>query len=99
MTADAVDMHLRVAGTQGEVLIPEFVNVHNDDRLLVTTKDGTRTEHPGNRSSYTYQLEAFIDAVRTGQPPVTDAADSVATLTLIDTCYQAAGLPLRPTHH
>jgi predicted dehydrogenase len=99
MTADSVDMHLRVVGTQGEVLIPEFVNVHVDDRILVTTKDGTRTEHPGSQSSYTYQLEAFIDAVRTGQPPVTDAADSVTTMDMIDTCYRAAGLPLRPTHH
>jgi len=98
MTAEDVDMHLRVIGTIGEALIPEFVNVHVDDRLIVSTPDGTRTEHPGNRSSYTYQLRAFVDAVRTGQSPATDAADSVATMAMIDTCYQAAGLPLRPVH-
>jgi predicted dehydrogenase len=98
MTADSVDMHLRVVGTHGEALIPDFVNVHVDDRLLVTTNNGSRTEHPGHRSSYSYQLEAFIRAVRGGPAPVTDAADAVATMALIDTCYQAASLPLRPTH-
>lgn len=95
MSADAFDMHLRVIGTDGEATIPEFINVHLDNRLLVTTKDGSRTEHPGNQSSYTYQLEAFVDAVQTGKPPATDARDAVATMSLIDACYQAAGLPLR----
>jgi predicted dehydrogenase len=98
MTADAVDMHLKIIGSAGEVVIPDFVNVHVDDRLLVTTTAGGRTERPGNRSSYTYQLEAFTEAVRTGRPPLTDAADAVKTMEMIDTCYRTAGLPLRPVH-
>ena len=52
---------------------------------------------PRQRSSYTYQLEAFTTAVRTGVPARTDAADAVRTMRLIDTCYEAVGLTPRPT--
>lgn len=98
MAADAVTMRHRVVGTTGEASIPDFIHPHEDDRLLVTTENGSRTEHLGTRSSYTYQLEAFTRAVRSGVPPVTGAADAVATMGLIDDCYRAAGLPLRPVH-
>ena len=87
----------RLVGTAGEVMLPNYVKPHLDDRLLVTTADGTRTEHTGERSSYTYQLEAFAAAVRGGPPVLTDAADATATMRLIDACYRAAGLPPRPT--
>lgn len=63
---------------------------------MLTTKDGTRTEHLGKRSSYTYQLEAFSAAIRTGIPARKDAADAVRTMRLIDQCYQAIGLQPRP---
>ena len=77
MASDHHQMSHRLIGSAGEAVICDFVNPHNDDRLIVTTKDGTRTEHLGNRSSYTYQLEAFTTAVRTGVPARTDAADAV----------------------
>lgn len=102
MAADAVSMRHRVIGSAGEAFIPDFIHPHEDDRLVALsagTPPATRTEHLGTRSSYTYQLEAFTRAVRTGEPPVTDAADAVATMRLIDDCYRAAGLPLRPVRH
>jgi hypothetical protein len=34
--------------------------------------------------------------VRGGEPVPTGADDAVATAELIDDCYRAAGLPLRP---
>ena len=98
MNAESEVMSHRVIGTAGEALIPDFIHPHEDDRLIVTTVEGTRTEHLGTRSSYTYQLEAFTRAVRTGRPPVTGADDAVATMSLIDDSYRAAGLPLRPAH-
>jgi len=79
-------------------VITDFVNPHNDDRLIVTTKAGSRTEHLGNRSSYTYQLETFANAVRTGKPARTDADDAVKTMSLIDKCYQAVGMQPRGGH-
>ena len=51
--------------------------------------------HPG--STYVAQLVAFRDAVAFGAPFPTTARDGVATMALIDACYVAAGLPIRPT--
>ena len=100
MASDRNEMSHRVVGTKGEAIIKDFVKPHLDDRLVVTTHAGTRTEHLGTRSSYTYQLEAFTSAVRTGMPapaPV-GAEDAVATMQLIDECYEASGLSPRPRH-
>ena len=53
-------------------------------------------EHHGDRSTYTYQLEAFADHVRNGSAIPTSSDDALVQAELIDACYQAAGLPLRP---
>lgn len=96
MASDHHQMSHRLIGTAGDALIKDFVNPHNDDSLVVTTKDGSRTEHLGNRSSYTYQLEEFTKAVRTGAPTPMDAAGAVATMKLIDQTYRFAGFEPRP---
>ncbi len=96
MAGDTVEMTCRIAGTRGEVTAPNFVVPHLDDRLLVKTAAGDRTERLGRRSSYTYQLEAFTAFVRGGVPMPSDSSDAVATMELIDQCYQAIGLQPRP---
>ena len=96
MAAENRRMSHRVVGDLGEAVIPEFINPHQDDRLIITTRTGSRTEHLGRRWSYTFQLEAFTQAVRTGRPAPTNAVDAVATMRLIDDCYQAMGLHPRP---
>ena len=90
------EMTLRVEGTHGDAVIQDFVQPHKDDRMVVHTRSGTSTEHHGTRSSYIYQLEALITALRGGTPMPTGAEDAMATAQLIDLCYRAAGLPLRP---
>ncbi len=90
------DMSLRVTGTDGAVFVPDFLYQRGDDRVVVTTGDGERTEHHGDRTSYTYQLAAFTAAVRDGVPFPTDADDSVATMALVDDVYRAIGLGPRP---
>ena len=97
MASDHHQMSHRLIGSLGEAVIKDFVNPHNDDRLIVTTEDETRTEHLGNRSSYTYQFEAFTTAIRSGVPARTDAADAVKTMRLIDEGYLAVGMKPRPT--
>jgi predicted dehydrogenase len=85
-------------GSRGEVVALNFVEPHQDDRIVVTTAAGTRTEELGRRSSYTYQLEAFAAHLRQGAPLPTDADDAVANMQLVDDCYRAAGLSPRPAH-
>ncbi|MFI6273974.1 Gfo/Idh/MocA family protein [Streptomyces sp. NPDC050988] len=90
------EMSYRIVGSLGEATATNFVQPHLDDRVLVRTASGERTEMLGRRSSYTYQLEAFAAHLRRGAPLRLDADDSVATMRLIDECYQGAGFPPRP---
>ena len=96
MAYDGLEMSCRIIGSRGEVLAPNFVLPHRDDRVVVRTGDGERTERLGTRSSYTYQLEAFADRVRGGAPLPLDADDALTTMTLIDAAYRAAGFEPRP---
>ncbi|MFC8427029.1 Gfo/Idh/MocA family protein [Streptomyces sp. NPDC057253] len=96
MAYDRLEMSCRITGSRGEVLAPNFVLPHLDDRVVVRTADGERTERLGTRSSYTYQLEAFADRVRGGAALPLDADDAVATMTLVDAAYRAAGFEARP---
>jgi predicted dehydrogenase len=89
------EMTLRVEGSRGEATDMDFVQPHKDDRVVVRTEADETTEHLGTRSSYIYQLEALIRALRGGPPMPTGPDDAVATAQLIDRCYRAAGLPLR----
>ncbi|MFI7402321.1 Gfo/Idh/MocA family protein [Streptomyces sp. NPDC049541] len=96
MAYDKLEMSCRIIGTRGEALAPNFVLPQLDDRIVIRTADGERTERLGTRSSYTYQLEAFTARVREGTPLPLDADDALATMTLIDESYRAAGFEPRP---
>lgn len=67
-----------------------------DDRVVVRTSEGERTERLGTRSSYAYQLEAYAARVRREASLPLDADDAVATMRMVDACYTAAGLCPRP---
>ena len=95
MAADHRQYRCRIIGSRGEATALNFVEPHQDDRVVVTTAAGTRTEALGRRSSYTYQLEAFAAHLREGAPVPTGADDAVANMQLIDDCYRAAGLSRR----
>ena len=98
MTSEHWDMSVRVVGTTGEAFIPDFLYQKYDDRIIIRSGSRERTEHHGNATSYTYQLRAFIAAVRDGTAYRTDAEDAVATMSLIDDCYRAIGLEPRPAY-
>ena len=91
-----VRMTCRIVGSRGEATAMNFVLPHRDDRVVVRTPEGERTEQLGKRPSYTYQLEAFAAHVRRGAALPLDAADAVATMRLIDDCYRGAGFRPRP---
>ncbi len=95
MAADHWEMTCRLVGTRATATAMNFVRPHLDDRVVIETGTDRRVEHLGTRSSYIYQLEAFVAAVRDGAPLPTDADDAVATMRLIDDCYLAAGMDPR----
>lgn len=89
------EMTLRIVGSRGEAIAADFVNPHKDAGVEVRTEVGARTEDLADDSSYIFQLQAFVAALRGGPAMPTGPNDAVANAELIDRCYRAAGLPLR----
>jgi len=99
MGADEVRFSCRLVGSRGEALAPSFIKPQEDDRVVVRAGGAERTEHLGTRSSYDFQLDALARLLRGGagpDDPDLDADDAVATMELVDSCYDAAGLGPRP---
>ena len=73
-SADLLQMSARVVGERGElrvlnpVMLPQLFH-----RLTVRTADEKRAERLSRRSSYAYQLDAFVNAVLRGEPVKTTA--------------------------
>jgi predicted dehydrogenase len=95
MVASEFSFTLRIVGTKGDVFVHNFVKPNEDDRLTVRTPTGTRVEHLGTRTSYTYQLEAFAGHVLDGTPLPIDTDDAVENMAYVDAAYRAAGLEPR----
>jgi predicted dehydrogenase len=95
-----VKMSLRAVGERGELRVfnptgPQFFH-----RFSLRI-DGRRAgERFPRRPTYTYQLEAFTDAIVRGNEVLTPPADAVQNMRVIDAIYLAAGLPVRgePAH-
>jgi predicted dehydrogenase len=88
-------LSIRATGDRGELRVfnptgPQFYN-----RFIVETDGVKHREKFPRRPTYTYQLEAFANAVLRGTPVLTPPADSVQNMRVIDAVYRAAGLPLR----
>jgi predicted dehydrogenase len=84
-----------VTGTRGRMKVLNFIAPQFYNRISLNV-DGRKT-HEGMRgdATYTYQLRAFVAAVREGGPVITDPEDAVLTMHVIDDLYRKAGLPLR----
>jgi predicted dehydrogenase len=95
MVAPDYSFTLRIVGTNGDLLVHNFIKPHEDDRLTIRTPAGTKVEHHGTRSSYSYQLEAFAAHVLDGAPLPIDAADALENMAYIDAAYRAAGMTPR----
>jgi len=84
-----------VRGNRGEMRVDNVVAPQMGHLLTLEVNGQTSVETLNRRPSYAYQLDAFIAAVETGEPLWTDGDDAVAQMTVIDRCYEAAGLPIR----
>jgi predicted dehydrogenase len=90
---------LRIAvsavGSAGRLDVFNALAPHIHHRLTLRTGGRKRRERIRGESSYTCQLLAFVESLRSGVPPSTDGRDGVANMVVIDAIYTAAGLPLR----
>ncbi len=90
-------MQAIVRGERGEMRVfnpiaPQFYN-----RLSVRTPDGKTAERVPGDATYTYQLRAFVAAVRDGTPTPTDPPNGIANMEVIDAVYGKAGMTRRGT--
>ena len=91
-------LSVRVFGDRGELRVTNPIAPQYPHRLSIRTPEGRRVEHFARRPTYSYQLEAFRDAVTDGRPLLTPPADAVANMAVIDEIYVAAGLqPRQPS--
>jgi predicted dehydrogenase len=90
-------MTLRVDGERGSLRVFNPVAPHFYHRLTIETPDGRRSERVPGDATYTHQLRAFVDHVRSGAPVPTGPDDAVANMRVIDAVYRAAGLRPRGT--
>lgn len=68
----------------------------NGSSIIVETESGTETLEVERSSTYFHQLVAFGDAVTSATPFPTTVDEAVANMEIVDACYLAAGLPVRP---
>lgn len=88
---------LTVSGSDGRMHVsnPLLPQTGHSLELSVQGEDAVEIEVFDRRASYSYQLDAFLDAVKLGATLLTDADDAVRQMRIVDGCYQAAGLRLR----
>lgn len=84
-----------VKGTRGEMQINNPLVPQMGHSLETTIGSRRDVRQFDRRATYGYQLDAFLQAIQTGKPPLTDGKDAVSQMRVIDRCYEAAGLPLR----
>ncbi len=74
---------VRITGTRGELAIDNPLAPQRGHRFALTIDGVTSESHFPVRSSYSYQLDAFRDAVAGGPLPPTRGADTRATVALL----------------
>lgn len=94
-SADLLRISLRVVGDRGELRVLNPVLPQLYHRFTVRSGGRKRVERFGRRASYAYQLDAFAGAVLRGEPVKTTPEDAIENMTVIDSIYRTAGLPVR----
>ncbi len=90
-----IRLSAKVIGDAGELTVLNPMLPHLFHLIQVKDASGRRFERCPGESTYHYQLDAFVQAIRNDIPVISDAADGVANMRVIDAIYRAAGLQER----
>jgi predicted dehydrogenase len=88
---------LAVRGERGELHVFNPIAPHRGHQLTVKAGSDEKNETVPGDSTFTYQLRAFVKAVRGKAAFPTDGAEGIVNMRVIDDVYRAAGLPPRAT--
>ncbi len=89
----AADMEVR--GSSGRMLVVNPLVPQHGNKIELTIGTESSEEEFTRRPTYSFQLEAFVDAVRNGTRLPTDSADAIKQMRVIDAAYLAAGMETR----
>ena len=89
----SADMEVR--GSNGRMLVVNPLVPQHGNKIELTVGTESSEEEFTRRSTYSFQLDAFVDAVRNGTRLPTDSADAVKQMRVIDAAYLAAGMKTR----
>ena len=84
-------------GERGEMKVTNPVGPHWGNQVTVKIGADEKSESVPGDTTFTYQLAAFIKAVRGEAKFPTDGPEGIVNMRLIDDVYRAAGLPPRGT--
>ena len=87
--------NIKVSGERGSMTVNNPIAPHAGSSIEQVIDGVVSNETFSRRPTYSYQLDAFLDAIELGTPLFTGPEDAVKQMKVIDRCYQAAGLPLR----
>ena len=97
MKGDRYQADLVAQGTKGKLTVVNPLVPHMGHEIRLEVDGETKTTTLDKRTTYDYQLDAWVRASRTGERLPTDAEDAVKQMRLIDSAYRAAGMKLRGT--
>ncbi|HIM34221.1 MAG TPA: Gfo/Idh/MocA family oxidoreductase [Pseudomonadales bacterium] len=86
---------MEVRGSNGHMLVVNPLVPQHGNKIELTVGTESSEEEFTRRSTYSFQLDAFVDAVRNGTRLPTDSADAVKQMRVIDAAYLAAGMKTR----
>ena len=82
-------------GSKGTLTVNNPLVPHMGHEIKLEANGEITTETLTKRTTYDYQLDAFVRSLQTGERLPTDAADAVKQMRLIDNAYRAAGMKVR----
>ena len=97
MKGDTYQADLIAEGTRGTLTVNNPLVPHMGHEIKLEADGETNTETLTKRTTYDFQLDAFVRALETGERLPTDAEDAVKQMRLIDNAYRAAGMKPRGT--
>lgn len=83
---------LRIIGADGTVELDNPCLPHKGHTIREWVGGRYREHTVAGGTTYDYQIAAFLDAVRTGTPPLTAGADSIGNMAALDRIYALSGI-------
>ena len=98
MTSPAQYIYATVTGENGVLEIENPFVPQKGNSLTVRVGSNLRTEKTTTKPSYLFQLRAVTEVLLRQAPILTDTADAIGNMVVIDAAYRAAGIePRHPT--